>query len=297
MTDAPAVHIHTAFGPSLAEALILCSQRDEWGDDEGPQRAFVVGLTGLDEDGELGAEIRETLPSPVHRSWSSDNGTTYCSSNAGELWVHGTSGWTRERACEEPLQLEWIWGLSGSTPEEDELFVSDEQRLFVRRGGTWQALEVPGNIEMINGIHGLRGDQIYLATDAGLYLWDGHGLHGHPAPGGEALAIRVLSEDEMLLAADNALHRWTRAEGWVHIEGPDPTIALVEDGSDVFIGTIDGAVRLEGDHVRPELHSGFCNFVARLGEDLLVSGEAVLVRQRGLWRPVRLPTLARGATP
>lgn len=285
------LQLSTAFGKSLTEALFLAHQLDESEDEGGHRRSFVVKVSGS------GAKIIETLPHPAYQSWLSANGTAYVTSDRGELWLHDHTGWSRERVCDEQVQLRPIWGWSGKTRDDDIVITATDTSLYVRSNAAWQTHAIPPVTDMVFRLHGLTPTEVYITTGYGLWMWDGNALGPVEGPEGDLSGVRVVSDDEMVVTA-RPLFRWTTAGGWKEIGSEDQrhTIAVELFGGHVYVGTAFGVVRLDGDK-RVLVTEIFCNLLVNVGDHLVAAGDKTLLFDGQRWRPLDLPMLARGQTP
>jgi hypothetical protein len=287
------LQLATAFGPSLADAIFLAHQIDESEDDGGHRRSFVVRL------GAAGAaKITETLPHPAYKSWRSSSGTAYVSSDDGELWIHDGSAWTRERVCEERVQLGPIWGFAGATAADDTVVVATHTNLYVRSAGVWHSHAIPELTEMVMRLHGLAPDELYLTTGYGLWLFDGQTMQPVEGPQRDLSGIRVVSDDEIIVTGQQ-LFRWTRADGWNELPSPGGdrhTIAVEIFRERVYVGSASGVLRLDAG--TPTLvGDAYCNLLAEVGDHLVAGGDKTLVYDGARWRAIDLPVLARGQQP
>jgi hypothetical protein len=285
------LQLATAFGKSLAEAMFLAHQLDESEDDGGHRRSFVLKVSGS------GAKVTETLPHPAYQSWLSSNGTAYVTSDRGELWIHDHTGWSRERVCDEHVQLGPIWGWSGKTRADDVVIVATDTSLYVRSNATWQTHAIPELTDMVFRLHGLTPTEVYITTGYGLWMWDGKALGPVDGPERDLSGVRVVSDDEMIVTGQQ-LFRWTTAGGWEEI-GPASqrhTIAVELFGGNVYVGTASGVIRLDDDQ-SILVTEVYCNVLANVGDHLVAAGDRTLLFDGQRWRPIDLPVLARGQTP
>lgn len=285
------VQLSTAFGPSLAEAWLIGHQLDESEEELGHQRSFVLRMEDL---GRM-PRIVETLPHPVYESWRSDNGTAYCTSNQGRLWVWEKGAWSRQVVAEEEVQLGGIWGFSGTSPKDDALFVTTDTAIYVRVEGTWRMHPMTDLVEVVYRLHGLSPDEVYITTDYGLWRWNGSEIEQADGPEGDLSGVLVLSEGEMIVT-DDFLHRWTLQEGWQEIDSPgedDHTVAVTMFQGCAHVGTLRGVVRLDGAHTEL-LNETPCNLLASVGDGLIAGRDHTLLLYEGKWQTLPMPRLARG---
>ena len=286
------LELSTAFGPSLADAIFLAYQVDEADEETGYHRSFVVKISGTT------AKITETLPSPAYQSWLSTSGTAYVTSDNGEIWIHDRTGWSRERVCEERVQLGPIWGWSGAAPQDDIVIAATHRSIYVRSNGTWQTHPMPPLPQMVLALHGLTPTEVYFTTDYGLWKWDGKALGAVEGPEQDLRGVRVVSDDEMIVTAMQ-LFRWTTTRGWNELVSPGGlkhTIAVELFGGRVYVGSGFGVLELVGD--TPTLVTEiFCNLLVSVGDHLVAGRRKTLLFDGKSWRPIDLPVLARGQTP
>jgi hypothetical protein len=280
----------TAFGSSLADAILLARDADD--DGESRPKTFVVRVDGGK------TRVAEVLEGPSTQAWRSANGTAYVTSDRGELWVHQGGAWSRERVCEEQVAFRPIWGFGGATPRDDVVLVATDTSLHERRGGAWRSFEIPESAEMVFRLHGLRPDAVFMTTADGLRRWDGEKL-GRPGspPMPELSGVRAVSEDELVVTGDGQLFRKAGGGRWETIAaagGGRHTIAVETFGGKVWVGTSKGVVRLDG--ATPSLVTNvYCNQLVNLGDHLLASGHGTLLFDGQSWRPLALPTARAGS--
>jgi hypothetical protein len=291
-SDLPELKPLTAFGRSRADVSIIAVQLEEWAH-ANPIRSFRLRL---DRDE---ATLVETLHEIPTRVFQADRGTVYCLSGLGQLRILDRGRWTTERVCDADEEFNDLFGFSGTTLQEDQIFVVSNTGLFVRRAaGRWETYAIPEGFEVANCIHGLRPDELYIGVDGGLVRWDGRTLAPVEGPDDEVIALLVRSEEEML-AVGNEIHRWTEAEGWTALESPVEGLAagLLTFQNDVYLASFEGILRADGlDFKRVDPFP--CNGLVAVGDILLAMGRdsGLAVLEHGRWSRIRLPRLARGGT-
>jgi len=294
MSKARELVVMTAFGGSLDSAVIIAIQPDEWENSEGESyRTFVLQLK------KERAELIETLPDLIiNEAWRSDNGTTYCSSNHGQLIVYRKGSWGKKKICEQDAEFGAIFGFSGKTEKEDILFTNTETSLFVQNNGIWQEFVFPDEVEEVLFLHGLSPTELYCCADSGLYLWDGKEFSQLEGPDDELLCLYVVSSKK-LLAVGDYVHLWSDEIGWKQLKSPTDShsglIAVLDD--DVFIPTLDGILRLHAGQL--EFVSSFCtNGIFHIGNGLIACGAdgGLCIFEGKNWKRITLPFVRTGDT-
>jgi hypothetical protein len=278
----------TAFGSTLDTALLCAVQPDEWSDQERHRTILLRPST-------KSVELVEVLARPIHDSWLSTNGTAYCPTDGGELLRYSNASWNTEVICNREEEFGAITGFSGDRTVDDTVIVCGATSMFVRRKGQWKEHSLPDDIGEINGIHGLVSDEVYLCTDAGLFLWNGKKFDSVEGPeDDEILNVRVRSETDLVAVGDE-VHIWTEKKGWRQLKSPleDLAVGLCQAGDDVFIPSLEGILHLMGDKLKKVSAFG-SNALFSIGSCIVAAGAdgGVNIGDGTKWSRIPLPKLA-----
>jgi len=284
----------TGFGRGLDSALLFAVQPDEWADEPWNHRTFVV------RPGANSVVPLEVLPRPVHESWQSTNGTGYCPSNNGQLLIYTNGAWATEIVCSRNEEFGAMTGFGAPLPANDELILCGSASIFVRRNRRWTEHRVPDDIGELYGLHGLTPKEVYICTDAGLYLWDGKQLEATDGPDDDELNnLLVLSSTELIAVGEN-VHMWTDKKGWRELKSPcdDVAAGLCQSGSDVFIPSLEGILQLKDGKLKKVSAFGSNPLVA-IGDHVIAAGtDGGICRSDGpKWTRIALPKLAQSENP
>ena len=281
----------TGFGNGPSTARILAVQPDEFGEEEWPLRTFVFGLQGPS----LG--LLETLPTPIDESWMSANCATYCPTNNGKLMRHVDGRWSSFQVCHRNEEFGAVIGFSGSTPEQDQLMICGSVSTFA--GSTekgFTEIAMPNNVEEVWRLHGLTPSEVYICTDAGLMLWDGHSVRAIDGPDDEIFDVLVLSPTELIAVGEDA-HRWVDGKGWSKIRSAVKDLAqgMCLYQNQVMLPGLDGVGRLEGNEIK-RLAKFSSNQLIACGETLMAAGSdgGLSIFNGTDWVRIKLPKLAPG---
>ena len=164
----------SGFAVDDATAFVFSVRPDDWGD---PKRETFIHRVRAD-----GAEWVQTIRHPVNDCWWSSKGVVFCTTDIGEVIAFERGNVAVERACPRIESLEAIIGFSGPTAAADVLIACGGTSLFVRNAGRWSEHPLPDNVAELYRLHGRSADEIYVCTDAGLYLWNGRQFATREAP-------------------------------------------------------------------------------------------------------------------
>lgn len=288
MTEPKDLYLMTAFQDTL-NRLFLCTCHP---DDYDPNTSSFTRSILLSLEGKT-AKISHVLSHAIETAWRAKTGKVYCTSTGGQIYSHQGEGWKREVVCDRPINFKWIHGFSGESEKDEVVFLPSVSGLFIKKDGQWSEHPMPEGVEMIQNLHGLSPDDVYICTDAGLVHWDGKELSLVEAPDDNLLlSVLVLSDDEMLLAGKK-LYCWTEKTGWKKLKSPAKThtVAMVKWNNDVWIGTSDGVLRRSGNKMEL-VTKAHCNGLFDLGTGLLADGDEILLFDGKAWNQLTLPKLA-----
>lgn len=292
MTEPKELSVITAFGESVDSAIVLAAQPDEEEQEFGAERTLVLRI-----EGGVG-RIVDVLPSPVVESWRSESGKAYCTSNGGQILTYFNGTWDREKVCQKDEYFRGIWGFGGKTDRDDIVIICSNESLYVRDKQSWSEYPMPQTVEIVKRIHGLSPDEVYVCTDDGLLCWNGKELKEIEGPDDELRGVLVLSDQKILVTGDR-LHLWSDKEGWRVLDSPageDHTHAILPFGDDIFIGTLEGILRLRGSKLEIVLDS-FCNTLVSVGDAIIAAGDESYLFDGKQWVLIQLPKLAFGEDP
>ncbi|HSY21422.1 MAG TPA: hypothetical protein VK841_04870 [Polyangiaceae bacterium] len=216
MSSARALQINSAFGKSLAEAVLLAQHPAERVDARGlPQanaRTFVLRLQGSR------AVLVEERPLPLVRSAYSASGVAYIGTNERntvQKWQAGR--WSEEVFSPKPVDfIRYVFAVPGATPEDDTVFLMGNKRIFIRSAGKWLNLRAPGEGLSFQA-DGFRADHVFIGGPT-LSMWDGKKLVELESPERDTMGRMVLSADDRLVGGNSD----------VNISKPDGTWGLID---------------------------------------------------------------------
>ena len=155
---------------------------------------------------------------------------------------------------------------------------------------------MPDNVAELYRLHGRSAEEIYLCTDAGLYLWNGQTFAPQEGPDDEIADVFVRSASE-LVAVGDGIHVWSDGAGWTQLKSPfkQHSVGLCSLGDSLYIPSRSGIARLTGRDIEKvsATPSGqlvaFADHVVAAGRDSGLS-----VRSDNRWQrvPLVLPAAA-----
>jgi hypothetical protein len=287
MSEPKELNVITAFGKTTDSAIILAGQPDELEQEFSAERALVVKIRNGN------CEIIDTISYPIVNSWLSNSARAYCTSNEGYILTYFDGSWDREKVSDKEDFFDGIWGISGDSDQQDAVFVTSDESLYIRQEEIWCEYPMPQQVERVTRLHGLAPDEIYICTDDGILCWNGKEIIEVEGPEDDPVGIIVLSKNDMIVAGYDGLYQWTTKSGWKTLNSPaeEPTAATLSFMDDVFFGTTDGVVRLRGEKLKLVCEL-FCNQLVSIGDAVIASGpdEAYLFDQKK-WHRLQLPKL------
>jgi hypothetical protein len=106
----------------------------------------------LEYDGKR-ARYVTSLPSAVHRGWTSSSGAGYCCAVSGRhVYVYADGEWRQEQFSKRDEGINFIWGLSGSDWQGDVVYLTTDSKLFIRRDGQWSTATPPKSARPLFGL-------------------------------------------------------------------------------------------------------------------------------------------------
>lgn len=286
------LRVVTAWGTSrrdLVLALVHPGERDL-----GIRRTFLMRLAGD------GLALVEVVPEILRRSWRADHGTVYCPLGDGRMLIREADGsWQHEVICGRPEQFDAILGFSGATPDEDVVLLLTSNALFVRRGPSrWEEHAMPDDIDMVNSLHGLAANEVYITTAPGLLQWDGRAVTAMESPDEELFGVVVTAPDELYVAGE-ALHRFTDADGWQPVEAPvaDFTIGMAAFEGRAYVAALDGICSvIDGTATLEDPLSS--NGLVAAGDVLVAIGAdaGAKLHDGSTWSALALPSIVAGGS-
>ena len=291
MADREELLMLTGFGNSAASSRILAVQPDEFGEEEWKPRTFVFGLQGRS----LG--LVETLAAPIDECWMSANGASYCPTNNGQLMCHVNGQWRLRPVCNRNEEFGAIIGFSGPTPAEDQLIVCGSSSIFVGSvAHGFIEVAMPDGVEEVWRLHGLKPNEVYVCTDAGVMRWDGRAMRQIDGPDDEIFDVLVLSPTELIAVGEEA-HRWVDGNGWSHVRSALKDLAqgMCLFQNQVMLPALDGVGRMEGNEIK-RLSKFSSNQLISCGDTLMAAGAdgGLSVFNGTDWVRIKLPRIAPG---
>jgi hypothetical protein len=298
MPDKVALRLSTAFGPSREHATLLAFHPEEAHDQYGKpittRRTIVLSLKGSS------AVFREERPVPLVRSWySAGSGVGYCTSLATtKLFKWQAGKWSDETFSDTPVKIvRFIFGLSGSTPEADQLFLVSADALFIRSSGIWKRHSLRGQAGPYQ-IHGRGPADIFIGGDP-LLKWDGKALGEVGGPeDGEIITTVWVTPDDRLIGGTRSMYVTTADGEWQPLGVPEANYGNLMELDGVVFGSSDAGLV----QVRPA-QSGFVNLnkfvrLTSVGDALVAAGDAVSIIGDGkVWEEIQMPLCEVGKRP
>ena len=227
------------FAVDDATAFIFAVCPDDWGD---PKRETFVYRVHAGE-----AEYVQTIHHPLNDCWWSRHGVVHVTTDSAEVMSFERGCVSTERVCPRVEALEAIIGFSGATSADDVLIACGNTSLFVRSAGRWSEYPLPDDVSELYRLHGRSADEVYVCTDAGLYLWNGQTFAPREGPDDEIIDVFVRSETE-LVAVGDGVHAWSDALGWSELKSPfgQHSVGLCSLDNSLYIPSRSGIARLTG---------------------------------------------------
>lgn len=287
MTNQLELEIFSGFGKEWKDAVALAYHPEDAEGEFGPQRTFVIKFTE-----NVGRVVKE-IPHPIWESWLSNNGKAYCASNNGKIYTYCNQEWRREKICDEEVNFDHIWGISGNTSKEDTIFLCTDEVLYQWENEKCQQFPLPEKFEVVASIHGLKKDEIYIATDCGLACFNGKKIIDLESPKIDMYGVRVLSDEQLMVTGGSVLLLWSDDTGWTEIENTTGidlgfTRAISAFSKGVFIGTLGGVLRYQNNTCKL-LNDTFCNTIVSMDDAIIAAGEESYLFDGKTWSRLQLP--------
>jgi hypothetical protein len=291
MTEPKSLIADAAIGSTVEQSFILASHPDERKMPDGTpsptRRTFVLRLTG----GE--ASIVTTVPAPLARAWTSSSGQAYCAPLRGNyVFCYSGDSWKREEFSATEEQITFVSGISRGSAEDDIVYLSTFDGLFVRDAGKWTHHSPPRPAKRLYGTCGVAPDQVYVCADRGLLLWNGEAFEEIEGPKGD-LPESIWADSKVIFAGGDYLNRWTEADGWRRVTTEVRSVTALQQFSDqLYVGTYKrGVVKLSDGAVERVTEDFFCLSLHGLADGLFAIGEkACYLCTKGECRKLSLPT-------
>lgn len=228
----------SGFAVDDATAFVFSVRPDDWGD---PKRETFVHRVRAD-----GAEWVQTIRQPVNDCWWSRNGVVYCTTVTGEVIAFERGNATAERTCARVEPVRAIIGFSGATAADDVLIACGGTSLFVRRAGRWAEHPLPDGVAKLFRLHGLTADEVFVCTDAGIYVWDGKAFASKKGPDDDEIRSVFVRSTTELVAIGDAVHLWSDVFGWQQLKSPfgQHSVGVCSSGDSLYIPSRWGILRL-----------------------------------------------------
>lgn len=291
MADRKELEMLTGFGRTLGGGMLFAVQPDEWAEQPGDHRTFVF------RPGANSVDLIEVVTRPIHESWMSTNGTGYCPTNNGQLLIYADGAWTTEVICGRAEEFGAMTGFGAPLPANDELIVGGSASIFARRNRRWKEHNVPDDVGELYGLHGLTPSEVYLCSDAGLFLWDGKEFESVDGPEDDELSnVLVVSPTEIIGVGDG-VHVWTDKKGWRQLKSPCDDVAggLCRLGRDIFIPSLEGIMQLKDGKLK-KVATFSTNPLVAVGDNIFgaIVGGGICRYDGTTWTRIAVPKLASG---
>ena len=293
------LRLSTAFGPSRDQAVLLAVHPEEEHDDYGKplptRRTLILSLKGNV------ATFREEPSMPLARSWySAGSGVGYCTSvESNKLYKWQAGKWSEEVFSPTAITfVRFIFGFSGATPEEDQLFLTTPEGVFVRANGAWKRHAVTGQ-KFAHQIHGRDPSEVYIGGEPA-FKWDGKRMQEVGGPDdGEITKALMVTSDELLVGGSRSMYITDANGDWQPLGVPAANYGnLMELNGVLFASSDKGLVQ-----VRPPKRS-FAKGSVKLGrlisvgDALIAMGEsAAIVGDGTTWKDIKMPSCEVGKRP
>lgn len=288
MSESSSLSLLTACGRTFADAIV-CAELYE--PPEGaPPRTFLYETRGQR------LEPLPALPSFDGRigfSWASPHGEVYFACMAMGVLRFDGRGVSPEKFPSAAPEFSGMLGFGGASAAEDVILLCSNRALFVREAGKWIEHRMPKTVEIVLNMHGLSSREVYICTDQGLLLWNGKTLEGVEGPKREEpMGVLVISDQEMWVAGDDKLWRWTSVSGWKSVKAPteDFACSILQFHDEILVASLDGVV--VGRHGHFQIgNPAECNTLIQLGDRVVAGGLAETHIYDGKeWTPWIIPS-------
>jgi hypothetical protein len=301
MADPKELRAWAGFGTSLESAYLLAAHPDEELEPDGllpssTRRTFVLQLRSGKPT------FVETVDAPLARAWCSTNGTAYCTVvRQGYMLKFASGKWEREAFSDKPEDTTFVWGVSGSEPDRDVVYVCAKSALFVREATGWKENPVPSGTQSLLHAHGLAPEEVYVCGDPDLLLWNGNSLGAVERPGDMMpKSVCVVSEREMIAAGAKRLYTWSEPSGWDRVDTKFKGFrTALRFGDSVYAGTPrSGVLRIWPGDPTKVTEDFNCLRLFSLGNGILAVGKSVSHLYDGSeWTQIPMPSCPAGGTP
>lgn len=286
-------------GVDVKNCLVLAAHPDERMEPDNEDPSLTRRTLVLEYDGAR-ARYVTTLPSAVHRGWTSASGAGYCSAVSGRhVYVYADGQWQQEQFSRHDEEINHIWGLSGRDWRGDILYVTTDSKLFIRRDGQWSAVAPPRSARPLFGLHGLGAEEIYVCTDSELMAWNGSEFVALEDPPPDRVES-VLVFDKWIYAGDSVLLRGSAETGWEYCKPEIPEVmALLEIDGKVAVGTFEtGVFETTAKGMKRVTPKFMCLALQGVGSGAFACGDEIgYMRIDGAWSELILPRCETGGMP
>jgi hypothetical protein len=277
--------IHSAFGGSLARAILLGSESEETG--------LVFALQG--DRARIVAELQQPCR---HVSTSSDGRFTVgtCGDALLRLYDDGRTELLPSPPDAESLGATWFGLESAAGPEVLAVAEEDQCIVHLRANQRWQKLSLPPEASTLNSISGPRLDQALVCVGEGVVGFDGSWALSNEVDdddpsflADEPISITALGDGSYLVVGEQ-LHLWTPGRAPRAIKSPAERhcIGVQRVGETIFVASPEGVVQVIRGKASFVNRYG-CVGIERLGEGIACTGydEGVMIFDGVHWFSVR----------
>jgi hypothetical protein len=299
MPEKSPLRIKAVFGPSRDQSLLLTAHPEESHDKFGKpvpnRRTLVLALKGTV------ATFREEHPAPLVRAWySPGSGVAYCTSVAtNKLYKWQSGKWSEEVFTDAPVKIvRFIFGLPGTKPEEDQVFLAAADAVFIRTNGTWKRHRVKNETPPYQ-IHGRKPDEVFIGGDP-LRKWNGKSLEEVASPDdGEIIKAVWVTDDDRLIGGGRSLYTTDEEGAWHALEVPLANLGHLEElGGVVYCASDGGLVQAKPPQAGFVTAPVNLPFLANVGDGLIAFGdETALVGDGKTWKEIQVPSCELGKRP
>ncbi|MBN2716912.1 MAG: hypothetical protein JXX14_13755 [Deltaproteobacteria bacterium] len=243
MSNGAPLKVYSVFGANLENTYLLAANEDDRWDEDGEEiipdsRTILLRLRG-----DKAFYVSE-VTAPIFDSWRSNNGTVYCvAAESTKLFIWKDDTWTTEDIVDSPINANSIFGISGDTSADDQLFITtDNCEYYARCDGKWIKSKAPKKVNSFIGIYGLKKDEIYIGGSA-LFMWDGSQVVQVEEPANDSVYAFHITPDDRIICGHNYLHISDEDGGWENVPTSfNDFMSMAKLNDKIFAATYDSGI-------------------------------------------------------
>ncbi|MCG8572130.1 MAG: hypothetical protein MJB14_18515 [Spirochaetes bacterium] len=287
------LEVFSVFGGSLKDTIILAGHPDERFTPEGDivtdSRTLMLRLHNQK------AAYFDEFSIALNTSWRSHNGAVYCTAvNSNKLYIRWGEAWEEENFSPTPVEIvNSIFGISGKTPSQDQLFLTtNENWFFTRINGQWKRHIPPVGVTLLYTPYGTKANEIYVGGTC-LFKWNGLQLEQLETPETDPLSALYITGDDRLIGGDNHLHISNDNGEWDAIETDySDFMHIAEFKGALYAATFgSGVVRIFPGKPKAVTEPLEIEEIVNVGDGMIAFGEEeILMTDNGdTWQPIEMP--------